>query len=264
VSHAQALDELGAALAVLEGRRLGGAIPPGVSFGSPEEIVSRLTWSAVSIWPASLGPAIRLAGNELLFEDLYAASARLGDALARPLLTGEPGNAWSKHFEATIQAAINASPWRPPPSIVALRGKHLRFAGNQITDIDAIGQQDDRLLLVSCKCRPFSDLWNKGEPKTVRNEASVVDSAVVEWADRMNKLRKMPRGDNYDFSDYRQIIGVVVFPSPPWSPTGSSVAEVLPGLRVAAGANEFGAWIRASDGLPGSKSATSSPRSRRH
>jgi hypothetical protein len=113
-----------------------------------------------------------------------------------------------------------------------------------ITDIDAIGERGKRLLLVSCKSVPFSDEWNRGDNAAVRNVAAKVDDAVAEWADRTTKLRRMPHGDNYDFSGYEEIIGVVVFPSVPWTPTRSSVAEVLPGLRIAASAGELGKWIR--------------------
>ena len=76
----------------------------------------------------------------------------------------------------------------------------------------------------------------------MRNVATDVDKAITEWADRLAKLRESPRGNNYDFSG-RQLTGVVVFPSPPWSPQASAMAELVPGLHAAVSAAELNDWI---------------------
>ena len=117
--------------------------------------------------------------------------------------------------------------------------------GKAITDIDAIGERGDRLLLVSCKGIPFSDAWNRGECRAVLNVAAAADAAVADWRDRMAKLQAEPRGDNYDFSRHSELIGVVVFPLPPWSPTPDTCAEIAPGLRAASSADELGQWVQA-------------------
>jgi hypothetical protein len=245
-TRAQMLEELELTLILLKDRRLGKSVPESVSFGSPQEILARLTWPEVSVWPPSMGPAIREAADELVFADLWAATRRLERALARPSQVaagGEHANAWSAHFESVIQDAIDASPWKPSPTVARLRGLPLTVEHKGITDIDAIGERDGRLLLVSCKCVPFSDAWSRGEYGAVINVASKVDQAVGVWADRLDRLRKTPHGDNYDFSAFSEFIGVVVLPSLPWTPTVSSVAEITPGLRIAVSASEFDHWI---------------------
>jgi hypothetical protein len=244
MTRSELLLELSCALNLLTSLRLGGAIPGSVVLGSPDEVLDRLIGAEVCVWPPSDGPAIRPGADDAFFVDLWAATRRLARAIARPrLLEGEYANRWSQHFDASIQTAIDGSGWRPAAELAPLRGRHLTLAGKRITDVDAIGESGDRLLLVSCKCRPFSLEWDRGEYATVRNVASAVDTAVAEWADRTERLKANPHGDNYNFSRYREFIGVVVTPSVPWSPNPTSVAESVPGLRVAVSAHEFGDWL---------------------
>ena len=237
------LGELGSAVEAIGALRLRGAIPEEVRFGRPEEIFNRLAFSEVCLWPPSMGPVIRTGEEGWVIVDFEAATQALRQALSKPHLEGEDDTAWSTHFEKSIQAALNASPWKPSTKIRDLRGRHLAAGRATITDIDAVGESGKRLLVVSCKSRPFSDAWNRGDNDAVRNVASNVDEAVAQWADRTAKLREARHGDNYDFSAYEEIIGVVVFPTVPWTPTETSVAEVLPGLRVAVSAGEFGKWV---------------------
>jgi hypothetical protein len=245
----QMLVEIELAATLLREHLLGRSIPEGVSFESAPEILARFTWPEVSVWPPSMGPAVREGADELVLVDLWAATRRLEIALARPtqMAGGEYANVWSSHFERVVQDAIDVSPWQPSKLIGDLRGVPLTVGHNPITDIGAIGERDGRMLLVSCKCIPFSEAWGRGEYNAVRNVASAVDLAVEEWADRLDKLRRTPHGGNYDFSAFTELIGVVVLPSLPWTPTASSVAETAPGLRVASSAGEFDHWISSAE-----------------
>jgi hypothetical protein len=244
VTRVHLLNELRVAVDLLGEHRLGGAIPRDAVFGSPERVFGRLATAEVAIWPPTQGPPLRQAANDLVFVDLFSAAARLADAFARPGdLVGEDANRWARHYETTIQGAINASAWRPSSAVADLRGRHLTIDGRAVTDIDAIGERDGRLLLVSCKCQPFSINWDRGEYAAVRNVATAVDRAVEEWATRIERLRSRPLGDNYNFTGYETLIGVVVTPSVPWSPNPASVNELAPGLRAAASATEFGDWL---------------------
>jgi hypothetical protein len=244
-THEQAIRELEITLTLVSKGLVGKSLPLGVDFGSPSEVLARLASTEVSIWPPSLGSAVREAAGGLLFLDVWAATRRLEKALARPaeVASGGPyANLWSAHFEQVIQEAINHSPWKPSPRMADLRGVHLTVDGAAITDIDAIGEKDGRVLLVSCKCVPMSDAWGRGEYGAVINVASAVDKAVTDWADRIAKFGDRPRGDNYDFSSFEKIVGVVTLPSVPWTAADASVAEVAPGLRSAVSASELDAW----------------------
>jgi hypothetical protein len=245
VMREQARAELALVLELLKTDRLGRSIPNELDLGTPGDVLDRLVSGEVKVWPPSMGPAVREAADDVLVEDLWAATRRLERALARPaeMAGGRYANAWSRHFESVIQGAIDATTWKPSPATAAYRGPHLRIGGKRIGEIDAIGEQRDRLLLVSCKCIPFSEEWQEGQHSAVRNVASSVDWAVTSWADLVGKLRATPHGDNYDFSAFSELIGVVVLPSLPWTPTEASVAEVVPGLRAAVNAYELDRWM---------------------
>jgi hypothetical protein len=245
VVREQARAELELVREMLMTHRFGLGIPDGLDLGAPDEILSRLVSGEVSVWPPSMGPAVREAADGVLVEDLWGATLRLQRALARPaeMAGGKYANAWSTHFESVIQGAIDATAWKPSPTTAEYRRRHLRIGGQRIGEIDAIGEQPNRLLLVSCKCIPFSEEWRKGEHSAVRNVASSVDEAVARWADLVGNLRAAPHGDNYDFSAFSELIGVVVLPSLPWTPTEASVVEVVPGLRAVVNAYELDRWI---------------------
>lgn len=245
-THDHAVHDLELTLALMREGLVGKFIPAGVSFGTPHEVLARLASTEVSLWPPSLGPAIREAADRLVFVDVWAATQRLEKALARPseVAASSPfAKLWSTHFEKVVQEAIDNSAWKPSKRIADIRGVQLSIDGNWVTDIDAIGEKDGRLLLVSCKCVPMSEAWGRGEYGAVLNVASAVDKAVTDWADRVGKLRKRPHGDNYDFSAFGEIIGVVTLPTVPWTAADASIAEVAPGLRAAVSASELDAWI---------------------
>jgi hypothetical protein len=243
----QALEELGLTLDLIRSHRFGTCIPAELDLGTPEQILGRIIDHEVRVWPPSMGPAVREAADGLLVEDLWAATHRLQRALARPaeMAGGRHANEWSAHFEAVIQDAIDATAWKPSPAVATLRGRHLRIGGRRIGEIDAIGELAHRLLVVSCKCIPFSEEWVRGEYNAVRNVASAIDEAVTNWSGLLNKLRATPEGDNYELSGFTDLVGVVVLPSLPWTPTAESVAEVAPGLRAAVNAYELDRWITA-------------------
>jgi hypothetical protein len=242
--RSQALEETRLAIELLSAKRFGGVLPTSVSLGTAEEVLGRLAAPEISVWPASLGPAIRVDGD-LVFEDLYAATARLETALARPRLSQSQDKAWATAFELSIQDAIDDSEWRPRPELRALQGRKVKDSqGAVITDIDAIGENAGRLLLVSCKCRPFSDAINRGKHQAVRETARLVDKWVSEWADRLSRIRGLPMIGTTDLSQFADITGPVVTPAPIWSGTVSTRTEIAPGLHAAMGAPEFGRWIR--------------------
>jgi hypothetical protein len=75
---------------------------------------------------------------------------------------GELVNARGAHFESAVQDILDASRWKPSEPIRALRGRTLTVGGVPLTDIDAVGQLGDELLLVSCKSRVYSEECDAG------------------------------------------------------------------------------------------------------
>src|SRR5579872_4377381 len=141
----------------------------------------------------------------------------IASLLAFPRSQGDAANSSADHFELQVQAAIDATPWRPPVPLARLRGRPLRLGGQDITDLDAVAARGDVLIAVSCKGVVYSTDYDAGNFKTVRNAASTVTDGMVEWRDRMDRLRANPKGDNYDFTG-KTIVGVVCTPLPVFIP----------------------------------------------
>ena len=119
----------------------------------------------------------------------------------------------------------------------------LRVAGKNITDIDAVGEKGRRLLLVSCKSIIYSGAYDAAEYVAIRNAQGVVEAAVDQWDRLIWRLTQQPVGDNFDFSGYREVLGVVCTPFPVYTNIGPATREVAPGLRAAAGYAELADWL---------------------
>jgi hypothetical protein len=101
-------------------------------------------------------------------------------------------NVWSAHFERDVQAIIDQSPWHPPDLMRPLIGRTVRRAhGTALTDIDALGFNDGRILLVSCKSIAFTVPALRGEFAVTRNIREKIESAASEW----DEVTKALRGD---------------------------------------------------------------------
>ena len=127
-----------------------------------------------------------------------------------------------------------------------LRGRELRVGGGKVTDIDAIGAEGGRLLLVSCKSVVYSADYDMGEYRSVRNAASTVVKAVTDWQGKVQYLSENRRGDNFDLNEFSEFIPVVCTPTAVHVPLGEATREIQPGLRAAMSLRELANWIRAS------------------
>jgi hypothetical protein len=202
-----------------------------------------------SSWPLKAGPIIREEGP-ITCVDLWAATARLESALEFPVTPGSLANARAHHFELATQEVLNRSAWRPSSLLAQLRGRSLRVGGTTVTDIDAIGQSTGRLLLVSCKSLVYSADYDTGTFRTVRNASSTVIGAVKEWQEKVRYLSSNPRGDNFDFSGFLQIVPLVCTPMVIYVPLGQATQEVQPGLRAATSLRELATWLEVDDAWP--------------
>ncbi|MEM7305581.1 MAG: hypothetical protein AAF682_02870 [Planctomycetota bacterium] len=208
-----------------------------------EELLAALVEVKPSAWPVRPGPPVRLEGGKVWL-DLYAASNRLETAMELPELDGDAPNRRARAFENEVQALLDASEYRPPDELRALRRTQLRVDGDFFTDLDAIGCRGDDLLLVSCKSLRRTASYEQGEHATVRNRSDEVQKACRAWIDKVAHLRREPRGDNFDLSRFRRIDGVVCTPTPIFVPLGSATEDVLPGLLRATSYGELRGWLR--------------------
>lgn len=207
-----------------------------------KELVSACLQIPGQLWPLLPGPIMRLDGNRL-FIDFHTISQRLFYLLQLPRGGGSLPNIRAEHFERKTQDKINHSQWQPSNAIKNFCGRTLKYRGNAITDIDAIGENNGTLLCVSCKSIVYTQEYDIGDYKQVRNTASLIQTAVLSWKEKLDFIRANRSGDNYDFSGFTKIIGVVCIPHVFYVPLGDATKEIEPGLFAASSIHELQQWL---------------------
>jgi hypothetical protein len=242
--------ELERALGYLRETRIAGLLPETRVPRSAAQVIEVMDQLQGSVWPPVPGSPLRPvnAGRHVIV-DLEGATRLLSHLLARPPLEGKEANDWSGHFEEHVQAVVDRGPLAPAAHIRMLRGRTLRLHGSSITDIDALGTLGtDALLLLSCKSVPYSSAYDRGEYRTVRNVSTSAVVALTRWQELIGLVSEHRHGDNYDFTEFNRILGVVVMPFRPFVPIGPATAEVTPGLPAVIGARELEEWSRGLGG----------------
>lgn len=194
-----------------------------------------------SVWPLSSGNVVRRFRDNLLI-DITGASQAL---LHRLELTRSPtmGNMRGEEFELQCQDLIDRTPWEPSPEVKSLRGRPLRQSGRIITDIDAIGVRERTLLIVSCKSIIYDRDYDQGVFRVIRNSQATIDDAAESWERVVAELRRHPTGENFDLSQFDEIIGVVCTPFAVYSSEERTLAFVKPNLRLATSILELRDWL---------------------
>ena len=219
------------------------ALPSATLPTDPDGFISYLDQCSGSLWPVRPGPLIRREGVALCL-DLFFATWHLSTLFEYPKEDGGVGNVRAKHFELAIQKIIDSSPWAPSKDIAKYRRRTLKRNGVKITDIDAIAARGEDLLLVDCISAFLSSKYETAQYSEVHNAASRIEQKVEKWRRKMTLLRDHPRGDNYDFSGFRRIIGVVCTTDLFYVPLGSATQFEAPGLRAACSAVELTTWVQ--------------------
>ena len=195
-----------------------------------------------SIWPLSGGNVVRRFRDNLLI-DITGASHAI---LHRLELDRSPaiGNMRGRKFELQCQDMIDGTSWEPPPEVKSLRGRSLRQqSGRVLTDIDAIGARERTLLIVSCKSIIYDRDYDQGVFRVIRNTQATIDDAVEAWVGIVAELRRQPRGENFDLSQFDEIIGVVCTPFAGYSSEERTLGFVKPNLRVSSSILELKDWL---------------------
>jgi len=218
-------------------------VPVEVLPATPEEAMVDLLGVKISADPPTGGRILHQLG-EALVVDLNAASSALLRCLDRPVFDGAEVNEWSDTFEIHIQEIIDQSGWAPSANVAKLRTRTLRRGGIDLTDVDAIGEQGGVLLLVSCKSRPYNQAYDRGEYSEVRNVRTLAEESVGHWRFFVEDVDRNRVGDNYDFSRFTKIVGVVVLPFAPFVLEGPCTAETIEGLRWVSSSTELRGWSK--------------------
>lgn len=202
---------------------------------------NHLTSVKASPWPLSAGNFLRAQGDMCLIDISGATSALLHSPEAHR--SSDLSNLRGEVFESQCQDLIDATVWAPPAEQRALRGRQLRQNGSYLTDIDAIGVKDRTLLLISCKSIIYDREYDQGVFHVIRNARSTVDEAVISWAAVIQKLTSQSQGDNFDFSEFDEIIGVVCTPFVVYSEAELTLAFIKSNLRACSSMDELWVWL---------------------
>ena len=194
----------------------------------PEALLHELQEMRSSLWPVMPGPVVRTCGEGTVYLDLSAATRRLDRAFKFPRITGMEANARAKHFEQSVQSVVDSSRWSDSTA-KSLQGRTLRHNGTYITDVDAVGAREGKLLLISCKSILYAE-YEIADFRVLRNAADLVQKAVVEWNQICSFLRDNRVGENYDLSGYDKIMGVVCTPVVIYTPLGIATERAAGGL----------------------------------
>jgi len=156
---------------------------------------------------------------------------------------GAQGNLRGRDFERAVQAVIDLSSWAPPGHIRQNVGQTIRIGGRDVTDLDALGFKDAKLMIVSCKSRIYSGKFDQGDPRTIRATLSLATEALTSWLKIKSILEANPRCiPGLDFSNI-EILPVVCLPHVPYLPIGTETAFVAPGLRAIVSVSELRSWL---------------------
>lgn len=194
-----------------------------------------------STWPLIHGNPIRLTESYVCV-DMWAASQGFLSAVQFPAAQGRVANDRAEKFEDVVQEALDRTLWANE-EVRTLRQKPLRYQGNVLTDIDAIGFRDGTLLIISCKSIPYSSSYDKGEHRAIRNAESMVTAAVEHWNNIVGHLQRHPTGENYDFAKFDKIVGVVCTPFVIYTSSATSLTPVFDNLRPASSLEELVLWM---------------------
>ena len=197
--------------------------------------------------PHPLLPGVLLRHKTWIIVNHANVKDRLEKLLQFPNLAGGIGAKRGFHFEDAVQSYIDSSSWKPSRELRAMRQVHLLRSDDaknkQITDIDAIGESGDTLLIISCKAVIFNSGQDIGEYQALKNARLRLDQAVLKWQAVKAELLASPIGQNYNFSRYRTIIAVVCTPNVAYTESELSLSYEIGKLRKAATAREFIDWL---------------------
>jgi hypothetical protein len=161
--------------------------------------------------------------------DLGAASIDVQTLAKYPKGGGSLGEVRGKHFEKQVQTAIDASGWKPS-SFKEYVGKEITANGKNISDIDALAERDGTIILIDCMSAIVDQAYWNNDERSMDNYRTRCEKKLHKWNDICDRLRREPKGDNYNLSMTKQIVPLICVPWTLLLPIGPCTAEVLPGL----------------------------------
>lgn len=193
------------------------------------------------VWPTAHGAPARKTKDYMCI-DMWAASMGFLAWFNIPKTQGVAANERAAKFEDVVQQTIDRTRWADN-DIREMRQRTLKVSGQALTDIDAIGSFEGTLLLVSCKSVPYTREYDQGIHNVIRNAASTVNNGVDSWVNIVDRLEENPTGDNFDFTKYKRIVGVVCTPFAVYTSNAKSLSASVGTLRWACSLGELIAFL---------------------
>lgn len=155
--------------------------------------------------------------------DLVGASRALHSGHVRAS-GGAEANRLTALFEKQVQTIIDASSYRPEGLLRELIGKTIRIGGRSVTDIDAVADGPDLLILVDAKSWSVPPSLQFGEYFAVEDRRKVAEAACIHWQEKVAIIREHRR--ELGLPDGKKIVGVVVCPEAPYVLGGPCTADI--------------------------------------
>lgn len=203
-----------------------------------ESLVSVLENCESNLWPLHQLRSIRRTKGFLMI-DVRAATVAVVMQTSLVPKDGRGANVRAYLFEDRVQNIIDQTAWRPSARASVFRGRTLKRGNSPLTNIDAVGERDDTLLIVSCKSIPYSKEYDRGVFSAVRNASTTVRAAIERWQDVAQTLRRQPKGRNYDVTRWKQIVPIVCTPFAVYTEDERALSFALPSLRSVCSAEEL-------------------------
>ncbi|WP_043224298.1 hypothetical protein [Streptomyces sp. NRRL F-5193] len=221
---------------------------PSQQLNDAQHVLELLDTLPSTLWPVTPPAVLHHAGDDVLVDLEAAGRHLLRLCTIAPPQQGPVVNIRAEHFEESVQDLIDRSPWKPSDRAPARQFKPRLPGQGEFTDLDAVGEQGDTLLIVSCKSRPYTGEYDAGDYRTVRNTVTLVEQAVAKWQQVVKTFTANPQGANYDLRRYRRILGLVCLPHVPYTLEGPATAIIDTSpegveLRMVSSYGELSEWL---------------------
>ncbi|GAA0786058.1 MULTISPECIES: hypothetical protein [Pseudomonadati] len=194
-----------------------------------------------NIYPSNI--SVFFDAGKMLGFDISSSFEFLFNKLEYTKEQGNIANLRGYFFEKQTQELIDNSKLKPASNIRSLVAKTLRFKNKSVTDFDAIMVFGNSLIAISCKSLLDNEEYDKGDYKTVRNITSSIEKYVEDWRTKIKLIDENKIGDNYDFSEFDEVIGLVVTPSVLYCNVTYRNELTFKGLYENMSSREFESWI---------------------
>lgn len=147
-----------------------------------------------------------------------------------------------KQFEMYVRRIVDTTAWRPDKLRGLVGKKIVKTDGSHLTDIDAIAENNEYVLLISCKSYRSADAVGEMDRASYMNRSSRVVDAIDKWCDVLDAIRS-DHGDIVELVGRRKLVGCIVYPDLYYCLDPRALCEGAPGLPFVVSVGEFENYV---------------------